>query len=338
MDYLIVFVLLVLSAMFSGLTLGILSLDKQSLERKVGLGDRDALRVLEIRRRPNLLLCTFLLGNVAVNTSIAIIMNGIVSSMYAGLLATGMILVFGEVLPQAIVPRFALKIGAALSFVVRVMIFIFFPIAAPLAWGLDKMLGDEEPIIYTKHELMGIVGEHEKSTESDVDQDELRIVKGALSYSEKKAEDVMTPRTVVYALDFNDVLNDDLLKEIRQRGFTRIPVFNETIDNVVGLFYVKDLIGRGTGEKVGSLCHTEGLLRVAESDRLDNVLNMMLIAKHHMALVVDQYGGMSGILTMEDIVEEIIDYDIVDETDEVKDLRKFAMSRHQAKGAVDLVK
>ncbi len=265
-------------------------------------------------------------------------MNGIVSSMYAGLLATGMILVFGEVLPQAIVPRFALKIGAALSFVVRVMIFIFFPIAAPLAWGLDKMLGDEEPIIYTKHELMGIVGEHEKSTESDVDQDELRIVKGALSYSEKKAEDVMTPRTVVYALDFNDVLNDDLLKEIRQRGFTRIPVFNETIDNVVGLFYVKDLIGRGTGEKVGSLCHTEGLLRVAESDRLDNVLNMMLIAKHHMALVVDQYGGMSGILTMEDIVEEIIDYDIVDETDEVKDLRKFAMSRHQAKGAVDLVK
>jgi metal transporter CNNM len=327
MDYLIVTALVLLSALFSGLNLGLLSLDKQGLERKIELGDQNAKRVYAVRKRGNLLLCTLLVGNVAVNSAIAIYLNDMASGFLAGIIATALIVIFGEIVPQAAASRHAMRLGAATAWLVRIIIILLYPITAPLAWLLDRALGDEMPTIYSKNELMKIVHEHERHKDSDVDQDEYRIVRGALSYSSKTAEDVMTPRTVVYGLEEDDVLDQERLNEIRQRGFTRIPVFKEDLDHVTGLFYVKDMIGREGGMTVGGMAHKEGLLRVSETDQLDGVLNMMLLAKHHMAIVADQYGGTAGIVTMEDIVEEIIDFDIVDETDEIKDLQKFAMSR-----------
>jgi metal transporter CNNM len=335
MDYLIVIVLVLFSGLFSGLTLGLLSLDKQGLERKIELGDKNAKKVYAVRRRGNLLLCTLLVGNVAVNSTLAIFLGNIASGLIGGIIATALIVIFGEIIPQAAASRYALRVGAFFSLPVRFFIYLFLPVTYPLAWILDHVLGDEMPTVYSKGELMRIVGEHEQNKESDVDQDEFRIVRGALSFSEMTVEDVMTPRIVVYALEEEDVLSDELLSEIRQRGFTRIPVYREDMDHVTGLFYVKDLIGRGSGMTVGSMAHKEGMLRVSETDRLDSVLNMMLLAKHHMAIAMDEYGGTAGIVTMEDIVEEIIDYDIVDESDEIRDLRKFALVRGKRSGVTD---
>ena len=298
----------------------------------MALGDKDAVRVYSIRKKGNLLLCTLLLGNVAVNSAIAIFLNNIASGIIAGIMATALIVVFGEIIPQASISRYAMQVGAKTAWLVRIFIFLFSPICYPLAWVLDKALGDEMPTVYSKRELMKIVEEHEISRNSDVDEDEYRIVKGALSYSDEIAEDVMTPRTVLYALEADTLLDHDLLVEIREKGFTRIPVYEEEIDDFIGLLYVKKLIGQDfKGKRIGDICETKDLLTVNEKDKLDGVLNEMLRSKSHIAFVIDDYGGLSGIVTLEDIMEEIIDFEIMDETDEFRDMQKHAKAQENSK-------
>ncbi|MEA3248793.1 MAG: CNNM domain-containing protein [Patescibacteria group bacterium] len=327
MNYIIVAVLVLFSGLFSGLTLGLLSLDKQELVRKISLGDKAAKKVYSVRKNGNLLLCTLLLGNVAVNSTLAIFLGGIASGVMAGILATALIVVFGEIIPQASISRYALVVGAKTAWLVRIFIIVLSPVCYPLAWVLDKALGDEMPSVYSKGELMKIVEEHELSKESDVDKDEYRIIRGALSFSDKNAEDVMTPRTVLYALEEGEVLDEARLKEIQVKGFTRIPVYVETIDNIRGLLFVKDLIGKRPGIKLGSVTRSSGLMKVNEKDALDDVLNRMLTSKSHMGFVMDEFGGLSGILTLEDIIEEIFDIEIMDETDQIEDMRKLAKGK-----------
>lgn len=327
MNYVVVVILVLFSGLFSGLTLGLLSLDKQELLRKISLGDKAAKKVYAVRKNGNLLLCTLLLGNVAVNSTLAIFLGGIASGVMAGIIATALIVVFGEIIPQASISRYAMAVGARTVWIVKVFIFVFFPLCYPLSWVLDKALGDEMPSVYSKGELMKIVEEHEVSRESDVDKDEYRIIRGALSFSDKKAEDVMTPRTVVYALEEDTMLDEAMLKEIQKKGFTRVPVYVDTIDSVRGLLYVKDLIGKKPGIKVGSISRTSGLLKVNEKDALDDVLNVMLQSKSHIGFVMDDFGGMSGIISLEDIIEEIFNVEIMDETDQVEDMRKLARGK-----------
>lgn len=324
MNYVIVVILVLLSGLFSGLTLGLLSLDKQELQRKISLGDKTAKKVYSVRKNGNLLLCTLLLGNVAVNSTLAIFLGGIASGVMAGIIATALIVVFGEIIPQASISRYAMEVGARTVWIVKVFTFVFFPVCYPLSWVLDKALGDEMPSVYSKGELMKIVEEHEVSKESEVDKDEYRIVRGALSFSDKKAEDVMTPRTVVYAIEEGTVLDGDMLKEIQEKGFTRVPVYIETIDNIRSVLYVKDLIGRKPGVKAGSVGRSSGLLKVNDKDGLDDVLNEMLRTKSHLGFVMDDFGGLSGIISLEDIIEEIFDIEIMDETDRIEDMRKLA--------------
>jgi metal transporter CNNM len=323
MSYLIVILLVVLSGLFSGLTLGLLSLDKTELERKISLGNKQAKKVYSVRKRGNLLLCTLLLGNVAVNSTLAIFLGNIASGVIAGFAATGLIVIFGEIIPQATFARYALAVGAKTAWLVKIFIFILFPICFPIAWILDRALGDEMTTIYSKRELMKIVEEHEGSKESDVDEDEKRIIKGALSYSDKTAKEIMTPRTVVYALDAETQIDDKLLSEIVRKGFTRIPVYKDRLDNIVGLLFAKDLIGLKTHVLVENLCQ-KSTLEVNETILLDELLNLFIKNKKHLALVRDDYDGLSGLVTLEDILEEIVNREIIDETDRVSDMQKLA--------------
>ncbi|NQV00069.1 MAG: DUF21 domain-containing protein [Parcubacteria group bacterium] len=324
MDYLIVILLVLLSGLFSGLTLGLLSLNKNELQRKISIGNKDAEKVYAVRRRGNLLLCTLLLGNVGVNSTLAIFLGNIASGVMAGLIATGLIVIFGEIIPQATFARYALSIGAKTAWLVKIFIFILLPICWPLAWMLDKTLGEEMPSVYSKKELMKIVEEHEDLKESAVDADEERIIKGALSYSDKNVEDVMTPRTVVYAVKLSDILNEKLIDKIKEEGFTRIPVFEGAIDNVVGILYVKDLINIKLGTKISSIYEKENILTVDSNLKLDEMLNKFIKAKTHIAFIKDEFNGLKGVITLEDIIEEIIKQEIVDESDKVADMQQKA--------------
>ncbi len=327
MDYLIVVFLVLLSGLFSGLTLGLLSLDIDELKRKIFLGNEHAKKVLSVRKRGNLLLCTLLLGNVAVNSTIAIFLGDISNGFVAGIIATALIVIFGEIIPQATFARYALRVGANTAWIVKIFIILFFPICWPIAWMLDKFLGEEMPTVYSKKELMKIVEEHEGYKESDVDADEKRIVKGALSYSHKMVREIMTPRTVVYALSVETVLNKSTLNDIKQQGFTRIPVFKNSKDNVIGLLYAKDLINIKPSTIIKNVYRKEKTLTVKEDLHLDELFNTFIESKVHIAFVKDEYNGLEGVVTLEDVMEEILKVEIVDETDTVVDLQKKALSR-----------
>jgi len=182
MDYAIVIVLVSLSGLFSGLTIGLTGLDKFELERKMRLGSREAATVYSVRRRGNLLLCTLLLGNVAVNAELSVFLGSVASGPIAFLIATGLIVVFGEIIPAAACSRFALQVGAKTAWLVKVFMIVLFPVCWPLAKVLDKLLGDELPVIWSRRELREIVQQHEDSEESKLDADEEKIILGALSF------------------------------------------------------------------------------------------------------------------------------------------------------------
>lgn len=316
MTYIAVIVLVLLSGIFSGLTLGFFSLNKDDLKRKAELGGKDAQKVYKIRQRGNLLLCTLLVGNVAVNSAIAILLNSIASGVAAGFVATGLIVVFGEIIPQATFARYALSLGAKLAWLVRLLIILFFPVCAPIAWLLDKALGDEVPNVYTKKELIKIIEEHEDSKHSAVDEDEEKIVKGALSYSSKLVRDVMTTEDKVFMLDTAATLNKNTLAQIRKKGASRIPVFNKKREQIVGMLYVKDLIDERFHDKPVGVSARKTVHFVNDDKRLDDVLNSFRSTRNHLFVARNAKKEFTGIITIEDVIEEIIGTEIIDEYDQ----------------------
>jgi metal transporter CNNM len=326
MDYLIVFFLIFLSACFSGLTLGFFSLNLTSLERKMKLGDWRAQKVYPIRKNGNLLLCTLLLGNVAVNSATAIFLGNIATGFVAGLVSTGLIVVFGEIVPQAVFSRFALTMGASSVWLVRIFIFLLFPVAYPLAWLLNYFLGEELATIWSKKEIEEIIKHHEDSAESDIDEDEERIMLGALAFSDRTAESVATPKTVVFMLERQCIIDEALIQTIKEIGFSRIPVYHGSRDDIEGLLFTRDLLGVDlkSGHLVGEFIRKD-FLAVKAAIKLDKLLNYFLIHKKHLACVFDDFGVLLGVTTLEDIVEEILKAEIIDETDMIKDLREKAV-------------
>ena len=326
-DYFISFFLIVLSALFSGLTLGFFSLNKDDLQRKTECGDKDAKKVYNLRKNGNLLLCTLLIGNVAVNSTLSIYLGSLFSGFLAGIIATALIVIFGEILPQAAFSRYALQFTSKLVWLVQFLIFIFYPICFPLAWILNKMLGEEIPTVYSKSEFIKLVEQHEDMSESDIDEDEEKIIKGALSFSEKKTQDIMTPRTEVFALEDDARLTKTTISKIFKTGHSRIPVFEGNLDNIIGILYVKDLImENGKSKKVIDVAR-EDVIFVDNDKPLDDLLNAFKRHRHHLFVVMDKFGAVSGIVTIEDVIEEIIGAEIVDEFDKHIDMQEKAKKR-----------
>lgn len=324
MTYFIVIILVIFSAIFSGLTLGFFSLNKDDLARKAQLGDAMAKKVYQVRKNGNLLLCTLLIGNVSVNSALSIFLGSITSGLVAGILATSLIVLLGEIIPQAVFSRHALKAGSKLVWLVKMFVVIFYPICWPIAWCLDKVLGEEIATVYSKHELLKIIEAHEDSKYSDIDADEERIIKGALSFSAKKVKDIMTPRTQVCVLSTDEKLTVKTIDNIFHSGHSRIPVYEKEIDNVVGILYVKDLIlNNNKGKKVSNVARKSAIF-VDENKSLDDLFHSFRNTRNHLFIAVNEYGGLSGIVTIEDVIEEIIGNEIVDEYDVYEDMREEA--------------
>lgn len=318
MEYFISTVLVILSGLFSGLTLGLLSLDTQSLRRRAKHGDKDAAVIYPIREKGNQLLATLLLGNVAVNTTLSIFLGSIASGLVAGLIATGLIVIFGEIVPQAVISRHALWFGARTIWFTRITMLLAAPVAYPIAKALDHFLGSEVPMVYSKKELMDIISEHEESEHSTIDEDEERIMHGALQFSHLAVRDVMTPAERVVSFDENQRLNAEFYEQVYEHGFSRLPIYSGEPSNIVGVMYVKDLI---VEDEDISIKETEDAfdkkyLTVRAGDLLDGVLARMLKTRQHLAIVRNQNKRFVGVITLEDIIEEIIQQEISDEDDE----------------------
>lgn len=318
MEYLISLVLVILSGLFSGLTLGLLSLDTQSLARRAKHGDENAAVIHPVRQNGNLLLTTLLLGNVAVNTTLSIFLGSIASGLVAGITATALIVVFGEIIPQAVISRYALWFGAKTIWFTKAVIILAYPIAWPISKVLDHFLGSELPTTYSKSEIMEIISEHEDSEYSPIDADEERIVHGALQFSHMVVREVMTPSEKVVSYDENQKLTDKFFNEVQDSGFSRLPIYSGNKSNIVGILYVKDLI---IEDEDISIAKTEEafekkFMTVRGRDQLDTVLSKMLKTRQHIAIVRDSAKQYIGVISLEDIIEEIIQQEIVDEDDD----------------------
>lgn len=318
--------LIVLAALFSGLNLGLMSLDTFELKRKADLGDVSAQKVYAIRHRGNLLLVTLLTGNVAVISTLSLVLNSALHGLVAGILTTVLITIFGEIIPQAILARYALRLGAQLAGIVRVIMFVMYPICAPVAWVLDWALGDELPTVYTKSELTRLVEEHRHYVGSGIDKDEARIVRGALTFGDRKIKQIMTPRSVAKMVAADLVLDGAAIRRLKQTGFSRIPVYRsaDTPNDIGGILYIKDLIGVTPGKKTAGQLARPRVLFVNLDETLDDTLNAFLKTRSHLFMVIDEFAEIQGIVTIEDVLEEIIDKEIADEFDRYDDMRQVA--------------
>lgn len=318
MEYLISTVLVILSGLFSGLTLGLLSLDTHSLKRRANHGNKEAAIIYPVRKKGNLLLTTLLLGNVAVNTTLSIFLGSIASGIVAGITATALIVVLGEVVPQAVFSRHALWFGSRTIWFTRLAIIVAYPIAYPIAKTLDHFLGSELPTTYSRRELMDIISEHEDSEHSTIDADEERIVHGALQFSRMRVREVMTVAEDVISFDENQRLTDDFFTLVNEHGFSRVPIYSGDPSNIVGILYVKDLL---VEDEHITIKETEeafdrNFLTVGAGNPLDAVLGKMLKSKQHLAIVRNKNQQFVGVITLEDIIEEIIQHEIEDEDDD----------------------
>jgi metal transporter CNNM len=314
MDYLIVFVLLALSALFSGLTLGLMGLNTHTLARQARLGNIYAQKILPLRTKGNQLLTTLILANVLVNTVLSVFLGSIASGIVAVGIATTLIFVLGDILPQAVFARHGLRFGAYWAPYTHALILILSPITYPIGWLLDYFLGEELPTIYSKQELMEIISEHEDSEHSPIDGDEERIVHGALQFSHKKASDVMTPHSQVVTVSAHQTLNTTLRKTVGTEAYSRYPVVSDTSHKVIGILYAKDILLAPQDALVRDVCDTT-LLRIKPDTLLDTVLARMLKRQLHMAIVSTDENPLLGVVTLEDIIEEVIQQEILDEDD-----------------------
>nr|XP_018673090.1 DUF21 domain-containing protein At4g33700 isoform X2 [Ciona intestinalis]XP_026696468.1 DUF21 domain-containing protein At4g33700 isoform X2 [Ciona intestinalis]XP_026696469.1 DUF21 domain-containing protein At4g33700 isoform X2 [Ciona intestinalis] len=356
--YLGIYVALVLIAgLMSGLTMGLLSLDLMSLTVLSTDGkpneQKHAKRILPLVKRHHLLLVTLLLSNAAAVESMPLFLDKISNPITAIVVSVTAVLIFGEVVPQALCTRYGLAIGSTLSPLVYALMFITLPISWPLAKILDCVLGKEHTTFFRRAELSALVSLHRtegQENEEPLTADEVTVIKGALAMRDKQVKQVCTPMESVFSLDVNGVMDQTTMNLLLSKGHSRVPIYEGTPDNLIGLILVKNLIKidpdanlpiREVFEE-----HKRPLLKVPHSTGLFDVLNLFQLGKSHMFIVVreNESGNTAvatklepedeviGLITLEDVMEELIQEEIVDETDVYVDVHRkieVAKSRRQ---------
>ncbi|KAM4749077.1 uncharacterized protein WCC33_006503 [Rhinophrynus dorsalis] len=343
----IIVVLLALSGIFSGLNLGLMALDPMELRVVQRCGtDREkryAAKIEPIRRKGNYLLCSLLLGNVLVNTTLTTLLDDLVGSGLAAVCASTLgIVVLGEIVPQSLCSRHGLAVGANTLWLTRIFMIITFPLAYPVSRLLDCILGQEIGTVYNREKLLEML----KVTEpySGLVREEMNIIQGALELRTKTVADVMTRVEDCFMLPSDAVLDFSTMSSIMESGYTRIPVYENERSNIVDILYVKDLAfvdpDDCTPLSTITRFYSHPVHFVFSDTKLDAVLEEFKKGKSHLAIVQkvnsdgegDPFYEVLGLVTLEDVIEEIIKSEILDESDLYTDNRsKKRVGRRQDK-------
>lgn len=315
----VVLLLVVLSAICSGLNVALMSLGIQDLRRKAKLGQRDAKRVLPLRRNTHLTLSAILLTNVAAVSASSLVLETAIYGLFAGIISTLLIVIFGEILPQAFIVRRSLYFMARFSRIVKLMIIVTYPVAKPLQLLLDNLLKGETLHLQSRQELGIMISEHLNTKESELDDDEIEIIRGALQLSEKRVRDITTPMDMVYSLQPSTRIDAAKIDEIKLAGRSRIPIFNKSKTICFGVLLVKDMVDIDFDDDPPlvsdlSLHPTE---TVGSMTALDTMFRKFIASGTHL-LPVEQGDEIIGIVTIEDLIEEIVGHEIADETDRAR--------------------
>eukprot|EP00123_Amoebidium_parasiticum_P009102 comp19244_c0_seq1/m.22023 comp19244_c0_seq1/g.22023 ORF comp19244_c0_seq1/g.22023 comp19244_c0_seq1/m.22023 type:complete len:485 (-) comp19244_c0_seq1:213-1667(-) len=321
------------AGLMSGLTIGLLSLDTTTLQVLKASGEPHervyASSILPLVHRRHLLLVTLLLCNACAMEALPIFLDRMMPSYAAILVSVTAVLFFGEIIPQAICSRYGLAIGHYMAWPVRILIGLIFFISYPISLLLDWILGVEHSgTLFARGELKELVYLHHSENREDESEklttDEVTIMRAAIDMGSKTVADAMTKLASVYAVEKDQILDEKLIQEIVDTGHSRIPVYDGSKDNIVGALLVKKLVLCNPKKKLpvrdlmGYYLHV-----VASNTRLYDMLNEFQKGHGHMAVVKNAESGMTlGIITLEDIIEELIAEEIVDETDRFVDVEK----------------
>lgn len=328
-----IFVLVMLlfcSALISGAEVALFGLSLTEInsieEQKTPQGDI----LVKLLERPKKLLATILIANNAINIGIVLLFNSIGDTLFSNIskvlfnvvslrfllevvVATFLILMFGEILPKVYANRNRLSFSHFMAYPLRFLDLVFTPISLPMRSGtifLYNKLGKEKSSLSVDHLSQAL----ELTSDGDTTKEEQKILEGIVSFGNTDTKQVMRPRIDIFSL--NDQMKFlEVLEEIKKNGYSRIPVFSENIDNVIGVLYVKDLLPYLDRKSFNWLTLIREPYFVPENKKLDDLLAEFQAKKNHLAVVVDEYGGTSGIVTLEDIIEEIVG-DISDEFDD----------------------
>ena len=323
-------ILVAFSAFFSASETAFSSLNQIRLKSRADDGDRTAARVLAMSEQYDKLLSTILIGNNIVNIAAASIGTIIFTKMLGAergatvstMVLTIVVLIFGEVTPKSLAKEMPETIATAVAPVLSLLMLVL----TPLTWLfsqwkrlLNHFVHSSESDTITEGELMTMVSEAE--SDGELTDRESELIRSAIEFDDVEVEEILTPRVDVVAVA-DDISLEELAQTFAESGYSRLPVYHGTIDNIIGVVHEKDFyIARlKKATKIDDL--VAPTLYTTGSTQISQLLRTLREQHHHMAVVVDEYGGTEGIITLEDILEELVG-EIWDEHDEVtEDFRK----------------
>ena len=322
-------VLIGLSGFFSGLEVALVGVRMAKVEQMVKDKVKGSTSLLKLKKNPSRMMASVNLGNNLVNVASTAIATDIALKIFGndGLaivigIMTFLILVFGEITPKTYCNANAPKIAARYSRILLAFSYAFYPIVRMLesiTKGIIRLTGSSDnPPGLTEDEIKGVIDQGLK--DKAIEKQESELVHGALNFDDIVIRSVMTPRTKMFTLNSKKMLFE-ALPEINNSGFSRIPVYSENSDNIIGIVHVRDVLkSLEHDEKVISL---ESIMRepvfVSQEKMVSDLLKEMQGRQTHMAIVVDEFGGIEGCVTLEDLLEEIVG-EIHDEKDTVQEI------------------
>ncbi|MBO3099288.1 gliding motility-associated protein GldE [Gelidibacter pelagius] len=317
--------LLACSALISGAEVAFFSLTRSDIDK--GLEEKStAFQIISrLLERPKKLLATILVANNFINIAIVILFASIGKFMFHQItiswirftlevvVVTFLILLFGEIIPKIYANRNRIKFAMFMAQPVKFLDIFFSPISLPMrsiTIGIHNKLGKQKSNLSVDQlsQALELTGEHETTME------EHKILQGIVSFGNTDTKQVMRPRIDIFALN-TELKYSEIIPEIIKNGYSRIPIYKETIDTVVGILYVKDLLPYIDRKQFDWTALLRDPFFVPENKKLDDLMAEFQEKKVHLAVVVDEYGGTSGLVSLEDVIEEIVG-DISDEFDD----------------------
>ncbi|MBT8325141.1 MAG: gliding motility-associated protein GldE [Winogradskyella sp.] len=324
-SFILIFLLLICSGLISGAEVAIFSLTKSNIDQ--GLEEKSVTMqiIAKLLDRPKKLLATILVANNFINIAIVLlfafvgetIFKSIESTIFRFLLevviVTFLILLFGEIIPKIYASRNSIKFASLMARPLKVLDVIFSPISMPMRFvtiQIQNILGKKRSNISVDRLSQAL----ELTNNVDTTSEEQKILQGIVSFGNTDTKQVMRPRMDIFALSDTEPF-EKIVKEIVDNGYSRIPVYTETVDNVIGILYAKDLLPHLNKKTFKWTSILREPFFVPENKKLDDLMVEFQTKKVHLAVVVDEYGGTSGLVSLEDIIEEIVG-DISDEYDD----------------------
>ena len=321
----ILIVLLMCSALISGAEVALFSLTKSNLDD--GLESKSAAMqiIAKLLERPKKLLATILVANNFINIAVVLlfafigetIFSSITNTLFRFLVevvsATFLILLFGEIIPKIYASRNSVKFSSFMARPLQVLDVLFSPLSLPMRYvtiQIQNKFGKQRSNLSVDQLSQAL----ELTNDEDTTKEEQKLLKGIVSFGNTDTKQVMRPRMDLFALSM-ETPYETIIKEIIDNGYSRIPVYEESIDTIKGVLYVKDLLPHLNKKTFDWTTILREPFFVPENKKLDDLMVEFQTKKVHLAVVVDEYGGTSGLVSLEDIIEEIVG-DISDEYDD----------------------